>query len=186
MALIEVYHVVADMYPVDPDTNPLIIEGMHVMLDSNGNAQIGNGALGEYAVGVAGDSSTQETTAGRNNTPYQSDLIINAAGATRSTENRVSDMFNETLSSGLITVYQGGGKFHTDQYVTTDGFLPGDPCWVNAGGLITTVAAANNQVVGIATVAPRAYPSGVPGTATSDGSMSLGFYVTFQQVNFTQ
>ncbi len=182
MALIEEYHVVADMYPVNPDTNPSIIEGMHIMLDVDGFAVTATGGTATYSIGIAGDSTT-EATGDSNNTPFQDSLVINAQGATRRTENRVSDMFNETLASSKITVYQGGGKFHTDQYVTTDTFVTGDPLYVSAAGLLTVTAATNTQVVGICTNVPRQYPSGVPGTDTADGSISLGFYVTFQQVN---
>jgi hypothetical protein len=182
MALIEEYHVVADMYPVNPDTNPSLIEGMHVMLDADGFVVNATGATLTYCIGVCGDSTT-EATGDSNNTPFQDSLVINAAGATRNTENRVSDMFNESLASSKMTVYQGGGKFHTDQYTTTDTYVTGAPLYVAATGILAHPAAANAQVVGICTAVPSQYPSGVPGTDTTDGSLSLGFYITFQQVN---
>ena len=193
MALIPQYHVVADMYPVDPATNPDIVEGMWVMLDSDGFAVKAAGGAATYAIGIAGDSSEAST----GHRPYSADLIIGAAVRTgsdpedvaaqaRSTDNRVSDYFNHTAASGKITVYAGGGKFSTDQYVTARAasINPGDPLYVSTGALLTDQASTNKQVVGICTITPSAYDSGVPGTETLNGSMSLGSYVTFQMANF--
>ena len=174
MALIEEYHVVADMYPVDEDTNPNIIEGMFIRLNANGDAILANGVAETLAIGVAGDSS--ETNGGH--TPYQADLVINAQGSTRSTSNRVSDFFNETLSSNKVTVYNQGGKFYSDQYESRT-YVPGTQLFSSANALATNAAPANNQQVAICVVAPCAYPSGVPGTDTDDGSISLGDYITF-------
>jgi hypothetical protein len=179
MALIEVYHVVADMFPVDRSTNPNIIEGMVVALNSAGNAIIATGASGVRAIGLAGDSS--EDTTGH--TPYAADLVIGAhapgdTANTQSTSNRVSDFFNETLASSKITVYTGGGRFLSDQ-IDTQTYVPGESLEVTAGGLLTNVAATNTQGVGVAVSATRAYPSGVPGTDTPDGSLSLGNFLEF-------
>lgn len=182
MALIEEYHVVADQYPVDATTNPNIIEGDVVALNSAGNAVLA-AATGQ-AFGLAGDSS--ETSGGH--TPYAADLVVGAHGPgdpakTQSTSNRVSDFFDETKASGLITVYNGGGKFHSDQYETGGGspitYTVGNLLYSSANGLITNDDnAAAAPLVGILSVAPREYPSGVPGTDTADGSLSLGTFMT--------
>lgn len=172
MALIEEYHVVADMYSVDPDTNPNIIEGRVVALNADGEAVLCDTSLAP--IGVAGDSS--ETSSGY--TPYAADLVLNPQGATRSTSNRVSDFFNETLASGKVTVYNGGGKFHTDQYNTSDNYSPGDALYSDANGRLTTVDTGSQVQVGRCVVTPRDYPSGVPGTDI-DGSITLGSYMTF-------
>lgn len=179
MALIEVYHVVADQYPVDPDTNPNLKEGMVVNLNSSGNAVKASNT--GTAFGIAGDSS--ETSGGH--TPYAADLVIGAHGPgdsarTRSTGNRASDLFDETGASGLVTVYNAGGKFHTDQYETSVTYTVGETLYSSANGLITNASNSSNApVVGLLATAPRAYPSGVPGTETADGSLSLGTYLTF-------
>lgn len=180
MALIEHYHLVADYYPVSTTNNPNIIEGMLVKLNNLGNAVQSDGSSGERVLGVAGDTS--DTTTGR--TPYAADLVLSPSGETRSTSNRVSDFFNETTASGKITVYTGGGKFHTDQFETLNGaspitYTPGDALYASANSLLTNVASASAQIVATLVVAPRAYPSGVPGTDTTDGSISLGSYLTF-------
>ncbi len=175
MALIEVYHVVADYYPVDADNNPNITEGEVCMLNANGDAVPATGGVGTFAIGIAGDTSA---TAGGGQTPYTAALVVNPAGSTRDTSNRVSDFFNETLASNLITIYNGGGKFHSDQYAALV-YVPGDDLFSDANAQLTNVAPANADVVGLCTVAPRAYPSGVPGTDTADGSISLGDFITF-------
>lgn len=176
MALIPVYHVVADMYPVDPDwsfaVDGTISAGQLVRLDGNGYVQLENTA-GNRPVGIAADNLQDH---GPNN-PYSANLVIGANGTSqKSTENRVSDAFNETLASGKMTVYRSGGRFMTDQYATLVGTHPGDLLYSNNAGLFTPTAAGNNVVVGIAAAFPGAYPSGVPGTDVA-GSMSLGTYL---------
>ena len=132
--------------------------------------------------------SRSNTTAG---TAYAADLIIGAyplsppVGRTRSTQNRVSDMFDETLSSGKVTVYFGGGEFFTDQFETVNGgspidYNPGDDLFLSANGILTNVGTTGtNARVGLLVENPKAYPSGVPGTDTADGSLSLGTYLHF-------
>lgn len=190
MALIEEYHVVADMYEVDPETNPDIIEGDVVTLNSAGNAVLASNT--GVAVGLAGDSS--ETSSGH--TPFAADLVIGAhskgvfgAGGlpvakTQSTSNRVSDFFNETKASGKITVYNGGGKFNTDRFETEDGGSPvtysvGDLVYSSANGLLINDSNGGAApLVGKVVRVPFDYPSGVPGTDTTDGSLSLGSFLT--------
>jgi len=184
MALIEEYHVTADMYPVDPDTNPAVTEGQVVTLNAAGNCIL---ASTGWVLGIAGDSTAQETEAGELNTAYAADLVVSASGAVRRTENRVSDVFNETLSSSKITVYNNGGKFHTDQYETRNeansavqAYAVGAALYASANGKLTAdTALVAQDIVGRCVVAPRDYPSGVPGTDTADGSLSLGTYLTF-------
>lgn len=186
MALIEEYHVTADMYPVDPNNNPNITEGQVVTLNADGNVVLRTAGVG-WVLGIAGDSTAQETEAGELNTAYAADLVVSGSGATRRTENRVSDVFNETLSSSKITVYNNGGKFHTDQYellhengLGTVSYFVGAALHASANGKLTadTTLAANPEV-GRVVVDVREYPSGVPGTDAPDGNLSLGSYLTF-------
>ena len=183
MALIEIYHVVADMYPVHDQT---IREGMCVRLDAAGQVvpAIATGAV----LGIAGDSTVVSASNASKSTPYSAQLTIgaNADGTVRSTQwtqNRVSDAFNETLASGKMTVYNSGGKFATDQYdtavltYTPASGVAGD-LYSTAAGLLTNTDGGGYQV-GRCVAAPTAYPSGVPGTDTTDGSLSLGTFITF-------
>ena len=171
MALIEEYHVVADMYPVSATSNPGIIEGRVVALEvATGNAVLCSTTL--TPIGLAGDSS--ETSGGH--THMQADLVISPTGKTRSTSVRVSDFFDETAASGKVTVYNGGGKFHTDQFVAGVDFDHGAAVYSNATGSLTTAVATGGKV-GTVVVPPRNYPSGVPGTEI-DGHMSLGSFMT--------
>ena len=174
MALIPVQHVVAMNIPVDPDwdfaTDGTIEAGEFVDVDANGFVQAVVVA-GNRPIGLAGDNLMN---AG-GGTPYSADLVIGANGSgTRNTENRVSDAFNETLSSGKMTVYSGGGVFQSDQFADLN-YAPGQLLYAAAGGAITNVAGAG-IVAGVCIVAPTAYPSGVPGTDVS-GSISLGNYI---------
>jgi len=181
MALIEVYHVVADQYEVDPDFSSDIVEGMLVRITtSNGRAVVAP-ANTSSVLGVAGDTQS-ETQAG---TPYAADLVIGSTGSvgtpsaqTRSSQNRVSDMFNETLASGKITVYTGGGTFKTDQIASGITITPGEKLFSDANGKFTDTSAGD--AVAMATSWAQEEPSGVPGTATPDGSLALGTFVTFK------
>lgn len=178
MALITRYHNIASQFSVDPDHNATttpIQQGRLVRLDTNRYVQR---ASGTTVLGIAGDSLA--TDAGYS--AYADSLVINPAGATRSTSNRVSDAFNETLASGKMTVYHGGGEFHTDQYVAapTAGWdTPGVSLYSSSAGLLTSDNAGSDRVVGYLIQGPSAYSSGVPGTETSDNSLSLGTFVHF-------
>jgi len=170
MALIELQHVVADMYPVDQDhAIDEIIEGMVITLDANGNATRCD--LGDMPLGLAADSVSDT-----GQTEYAGNVTINAAGATRTTENRVSNQGDETLASGKITVYTGGGKFATDQYDTTVTWTVGQVCDAGNDGQLQDDLGTGIDV-GVVVETPRAYPSGVPGTDVQ-GSTSLGTYLT--------
>ena len=174
MALIPVQHVVAMNIDVDPDwdfdTNGTIEAGELVDLDANGFVRA-VAVAGNRPLGIAGDNLMN---AG-GGTPYSASLVIGANGSgTKNTENRVSDAFNETLSSGKMTVYQGGGVFQSDQFADLS-YTAGDLLYAAAGGAITNVAGAG-IVAGVCLATPTAYPSGVPGTDVS-GSLSLGNYI---------
>ena len=176
MALIVEYHVVADMYPVD--TANAISAGMAISLTAAGVAQpapINNATV----IGIAGDSSLN---AEGQTTAYSAQVVIGADGAgTRWTENRVSDFYDETVASQKITVYNGGGKFHIseDLFDAPNGIAVSNLLQVSAAtaGEFITGAAAGADTIAIAVGTNSAYDSGVPGTATTDGSMSLGNYI---------
>lgn len=178
MALIVRHHNIASQFAVDPAhniTTTPIQQGRLVKLDTNGYVQR---ATGTTVIGVAGDSLANDA----GHTAWAADVVINAAGGTASTQNRVSDGFNETLASGKMTVYFGGGEFYTDQYVTSPTATwntPGATVYSSSTGLLTTDNAGSDRVVGYLVHGPSAYPSGVPGTDTSDGSLSLGTFVHF-------
>lgn len=175
MALIEIYHVVADMFDVDPDWTNAIIEGTLVMLNANGLVELATGGATTRALGVAADTLSNN----QSGTPYAANIIISGSGATRQTENRVSDFFNETLSSSLMTVYHSGGRFASDIFVAGLNYVVGTALYSDATGHFTNVVAANAQIVGTTLAAPAAWPSGVPGTVV-DQSMSLGTYIDFK------
>jgi hypothetical protein len=177
MALIPLYHVVPSYYEYDTTLYPTspLIAGMFVGLNAtSGLAKIASGAANSNtgdAIGIAGDSVGSTT----GYTPYAADLVISGTGATRSTQNRVSDYFNEASGSGKITVYHSGGEFLTDQYTGQD-FVPGKLLYCTAAGLAT--ALSGTQTVGRIVSGPSAYPSGVPGTDIA-GSITLGTYLRF-------
>jgi len=181
MALIEIQHVIAGDYPVNPSTNPSLLEGKVVKLDTGGYV-VAAGANEAYPLGIAGDSSTAATKGGVSlgGTPYANTLIINGAGSKRGTSNRISDFFDETAASGKITVYQNGGIFASDQVDSTlvvAAPTPGTALGVAANGLLKVYA--SGAVVGIVTKAYGAEPSGVTGTDVNS-SISLGNYIEFK------
>jgi len=175
MALIPVQHVVADQFNVDPDwdftTNGTIEAGQLVELSGAGFVQLVDTA-GDRPLGIAGDNLMN---AG-GGTPYSASLTIGAGGNRQtSTQNRVSDFFNETVASALLTVYNGGGRFLTDQYADLS-YSPNDQLYADANGDFSNTSAGSAVVVGVCVTVPGAYPSGVPGTDVS-GSITLGNYL---------
>ncbi len=175
MAIIVEQHVVADHYPVGGTS---ITAGMCVEFAAG--LVVPAVTTSEAAIGIAGDSFL---SAEGQTTAYSAQVVIGANGAAnRWTENRVSDFYNETAASQRITVYTGGGKF----WVSTDLFDA--PAGVTAGNLMqagTGVgywagSAGNNanDFIAIAASSTTAYPSGVPGTDTTDGSITLGNYIS--------
>ena len=171
MALIEIYHVVADMFAVDPDWTNAIVEGTLVTLNANGLVAISNAT--DQVLGVAADTLSNA----QSGTPYSANIIVSGSGATRQTENRVSDFYNETLSSSLMTVYHAGGRFGSDVFVAGLNYVPAQALYSNATGHLTNVN-GTGTLVGHVVSAPAGWPSGVPGTVV-DQSMSLGTYIDF-------
>ena len=187
MALIEVYHTLASNFLVDSNTAD-IKEGMGVELVPGDNVSTvkRKATAGNVCIGIAGDSKKSTGP----NKPYGASVVISGTGTVVATQNRVSDMFNETLGSGKITVYHGVGEFFTDQWdstVATGTWSVGQALYVNASGLVTPTSAGNQ--IGRLLAAPAPYPSGVPGgfddpdsrvdSTVIDGSTSLGSFIHF-------
>lgn len=182
MALIVLHHTIADNFPVDPaydiSSSGRILPGMLVGLNASGYLAKASSTV--LPLGVAGDAISDEYAT----TAYSADLVVSPTGATRYTSNRVSDMFNESLASGKMTVYIGSGRFGTDQYDAAVSYTPGATVYTNASGKFTTSGgsgAVTSRVCGYAIDGPEAYPSGVPGvdSPSVENSMSLGTYLIF-------
>ena len=180
MALREIHMVVADNYRVDPNWASDIQEGTFLKLSDTDTSTDGDNYVamsddGDLTIGVAGDS--HRTSEGKT-TEYSDSLIINSKGATRYTENRVSDFYNETLASGFVTVYHSGGTFATDLYNANVGTLTlGSPLYVDPStGYLSGLANGRRVATLVGNIAD--YPSGVPGTDV-EGSISLGEFITF-------
>jgi hypothetical protein len=197
MALIPRYHTAVAMFPVDPadvtlinngssDATYGIYQGQVVGLTSAGyikHATASNASPTILPIGLAGDS----LAAAAGHTAYQASLVVSPGGTTKSTQNRVSDYFNETLGSGLMTVYITGGEFYTDMFLSTDTFTVGAKVYANPvaayttanAGLVTCSTTSNASQVGVLTAGVKQYPNGVPGVdggANLDYSMQLNSY----------
>ena len=180
MALIVLHHTIADAFDVDPDYSisgsGRILAGALVGLDTNGYVALASGTV--TPLGIAGDSISDEYRT----TAYGADLVISPSGAKRWTSNRVSDMFNETLASGKMTVYVGSGRFATDQYTVGDSGLNtlGAKVYSSAAGQFQSGTSPQSRPCGYVVAAPAAYPSGVPGvdSPSVQNSMSLGTFLT--------
>lgn len=173
MALIEKYVVVANHYAVKAGEE--ILEGMLVKLDSNAEAELADGSSGEICIGVAGDTKSTSTAG----LPSTNDSAIGAPASSQPFVNRVSDTYDETKSSGRLTVYQSGGTFATNQYEGTPAV--NDPLYVSADGKFTATPSTSAQIVAYCTRAAGAYDSGVPGVDVN-GSLTLGNYIEFKLV----
>lgn len=190
MALKEIFHLVAGEYTVHaPVAATPITSGLIVTMNAADEVVVPSAAT-QFPLGIAGDTQANAFTATVRN-PESSALVMGANGAsTRWTQNRVADSYDETLASGLITVYSGGGEFWTDQYATENAagaaitIATADPLYhtigtnadVPAGSVVN--AAESNWYVGFCTGAPQALPSGVPGTDVA-GSLSFGTFLRF-------
>lgn len=166
MALIERFHLVADHYEVA--ANEEIIEGMIVTLNPGGEVVLADGGADEIALGIAGDTKSVST----------SGLPTTNNSSQGSFVNRVSDTFDETKSSGRMTVYHSGGSFATDQY-ETGSYAVNEPLYVSGNGKLTRALSTAAQIIGYVTKVPGAYESGVPGTDIN-GSLTLGNYIEFK------
>ena len=145
MALIPLHHVVADELPV---ADGEILMGTFCGIDADGNVvglEVGANSTAALApLGLAGDTKSDSTAA----LPTTNGALIHASADKTAFVNRVSDMFDETKASGLMTVYHSGGKFATniysDQDTTTADWAPGDMLYWDAG------AGINNAGTGTA------------------------------------
>lgn len=198
MALKEVYQVIASNLPIDADnftTGDTIPGGRIVTLNTSGQVVLPS-ALADIPFGIAADTKAQSFSSTVRN-PESANLTMGSwhtttSGGTRWTQNRVADQYNETLASGLMTVYHGGGEFWTDQYAaetaagTAANYAAGDILYftnpamnVNvAAGLVIHAAATTESTwhVGAVIGEPQALPSGVPGTEV-EGSLSFGTFL---------
>jgi hypothetical protein len=184
MAIIERYHTVASVLTINRSSSNDIKEGMGIELTTVGGLTEvrRKQSATNTCMGLAGDSYDQDA----GNHPYSETVVVSGAGGTRSTQNRVSDMFDETVASDKITVYTGTGEFFTDQYDTARSYDVGEALYCNASGLVTDDSSSMGNQIGRVVAAPSAYPSGVPGvddTPTNDstgainGSTSLGTFL---------
>ena len=189
MALIEVYHTIASNFLVNSNT-AAITEGMGVTLvasDAASTVKRKSGAS-EICIGIAGDSKASSGP----NKPYGASVVVSGTGTVVATQNRVSDMFNETSASGRVTVYTGIGEFYTDQWdtsVPTGQWQVGGDLYVNSSGTLTPTSSGNGNQVGRLLASMSPYPSGVPGgfddpnsltdNNSIDGSTSLGSFIHF-------
>lgn len=178
MALVEKYHVVAAVHPIDPNSNA-IKEGMLVSKTSAGVKRVTAGEVNSV-LGIAGDTFSTSASA--------------MPGISDGWQNRVSDGFDETKPSAKITVYHSGGEFATDQFVDTnmDAANVGQILVASTGALldntntyasVAAAIAAGRQPVAVLTLAAGTYPSGVPGTDLN-GDMALGGDNTNQYIEF--
>jgi hypothetical protein len=197
MALIPKFHTAVAMFPVDPadvtlinagssDATYGIYAGQVVGLTSAGyvkHATASNASPTILPIGMAGDSLA--VSAGH--TAYQDSILVSAGGSKKSTQNRVTDYFNETLGSGLLTVYITGGEFYTDMFLSTDTFTVGAKVYANPtaayttanAGLVTCSTTSNASQIGVLTTGITQFPSGVPGVdsgQSGDYSMALKSY----------
>jgi hypothetical protein len=167
-----------------------IKEGMGVTLLAGDNVPSvkRKDSAAQVCIGIAGDSKSSTGP----NKPYGASVVVSGTGTVVATQNRVSDMFNETTASGKVTVYHGVGEFFTDQWDTalaTGVWAVGGALYVNASGLITMTSGGNGNQIGRLLAAPAPYPSGVPGgfddpsstvdSRVVDGSTSLGSFIHF-------
>jgi hypothetical protein len=175
MALIPLYHVVADS--IDVDSSAEIIMGSMVKIDNDGEVVQATGAPGEYSFGIAGDTKSASVSG----MPSTNGALIGNQTTKSSFVNRVSDgLTDETKASAKMTIYHSGGKFATDQYDKTANYTPGAPLYPGANGKLQPTSAGSGQIVGYV-VSEGAYQSGVPGTDIN-GDISLGDYLVFKLV----
>jgi hypothetical protein len=182
MALIVSYHTIATQLPTIATD---IVEGMGVKFSAvtGAESKVVKADATTFTFGIAGDSAISTGP----NKPYGASVVVNGAGGTRGTSNRVSDFFNETVGAGKMTVYNGIGEFYTDQYNTAGSYTPGAKLFTASTGKLTNSDGGGN-CIGYVIDGPRAYPSGVPGVddggvtganTTINGSLSLGSYLRF-------
>ena len=190
MALRVNFFLIADEFPVK--AGETIIAGQPVSLVATTNtfdnvanaveAVLADGNT-QVVVGIAGDTKDNAGVSA-SASPFTSSVVIGANGQTRPTQNRISDLGDETAASGMLTVYHNGGTFATDQYVAAPAAGWATPLatiyagtGANKGKLTTDTPASTATPVG-KVISVGALQSGVPGTDVN-GSMTLGNYLTF-------
>jgi len=179
--LVPVHFTVAGQFKINNATSqPAIVQGTLLTLGAVGDESyveaVNNTA--DYVVGVAGDNFRFDQAATKH-LGYAADIVINSAGDTTRSMNRINDLYKDTLGSGLMTVYSGVGTFRTTVYDTTVvTWTLSEPLYTNAAGEITNVPSASAQVVGRLVGKPQKFPNGVPGVDVQN-SMSLGTFLTF-------
>ena len=175
--LLPVHFTIAGQFNFDNSSIYEMQAGRLVTLtEVNNEAFVAPCDAADQCIGVAGDSYKSDSTPSA--TGYAADITINPSGDTVRSQNRISDVYKETLASGAMTVYSGSGTFFTDQYDTSVvAWTLGQALYSNAGGKITNVDGGGN-VIGHLVGKPTAYPSGVPGTDVL-GSISLGTLIKF-------
>lgn len=199
MALIPLSHLGVTRLPIDPadiaainaggsQTTYGIYQGMAVGVNQYGYVKKADNASGDAKMlGLAGDTLARTSSY----TVYAESLIVGASSNKRFSQNRVSDFYNETLGSGLMTVYINGGHFLSDMiddsvtYTIGERLLPMD----GQTGLISN-ATSNGlgyRTVGVLVSGPTQYPSGVPGNnafGSSDYSEPLDSYTALGFIGF--
>lgn len=168
MALVEKFFVVAAEHPIGSSN---IKEGQVVKL--NTARQIvpfdGTGVV----LGIAGDTKSTSASA--------------MPGVYDGWQNRVTDGFDETKASQLMTVYESGGEFATDQYeddVLTA--LTGVPLYASVNGKLMATSGGGGGgtvAIGLLTRVAGPYISGVPGIDIN-GDMALRGEHTNQYIEF--
>lgn len=169
MAVIPQFQVVADSMPIEPGIQ--VIEGMLVKMTTDGNVNLCVGSSTERPLGIAGDTkSTSVSGLPATNNSSQGAFV-----------NRVSDSFDETKASGLMTVYHSGGRFATDQFESgaIAAYNPGVPLYASSNSKFTTDS-SGGVVVGTLITAPGAFASGVPGLDINGSLQLTGSYITLK------
>lgn len=171
MAVIPQFHVVADSMPIEPGIQ--VIEGMLVKMTTDGNVNLCVGSTTERPLGIAGDTkSTSVSGLPATNNSSQGAFV-----------NRVSDSFDETKASGMMTVYHSGGRFATDQYESgaIAAYNPGVPLYASSASKFTTDNPGSGAVVvGTLITAPGPFASGVPGLDINGSLQLTGSYITLK------
>lgn len=144
MALIPKFFVVATEYPIASDETAIKM-GQLVQMNTAGTVELGTSGV---ILGLAGDTN--------------SSTAASMPGVYDGWQNRVSDSFNETKASGLMTVYTNGGEFATDMF--EDDVLTADlGAYLYASASGNLQAGISGTPIAVLTRAAGPYPSGVPG-----------------------
>ena len=163
MALVEKFFVIASEHPIGTSN---IKEGQVVKLNSSRLIVPWDGS--GIVLGIAGDTKSTSASA--------------MPGVYPDWQNRVPDGYDETKASGLMTVYENGGEFATDQFeddVLTA--LPGVSLYPSTSGKLQ--ATGGGTAIAVLTKAAGPYISGVPGVDIN-GDMALRGEHSNQYIEF--